>query len=74
MYCLCPVKPFLRFTLDFTDSVFFDCSSLSTVPYVTAESKPQGMVLQEDIWDADVDLHQKLLKRWKEIKERSGHK
>lgn len=40
----------------------------------TAESKPHGLALQEDIWDADVDLHQKLLRRWKELKERSGHK
>lgn len=40
-----------------------------------AESKPHGvMALQEDIWDADVDLHQTLLKRWKELKENSGHK
>uniref|UniRef100_A0A671VBC0 Transmembrane protein 131 n=1 Tax=Sparus aurata TaxID=8175 RepID=A0A671VBC0_SPAAU len=37
-------------------------------------SKPHGLALQEDIWDADVDLHQKLLRRWKELKERSGHK
>uniref|UniRef100_A0A3B3VP55 Transmembrane protein 131 n=1 Tax=Poecilia latipinna TaxID=48699 RepID=A0A3B3VP55_9TELE len=45
------------------------------LPFVLkSESKPHGLVLQEDIWDADVDLHQKLLKRWKEIKERSGHK
>lgn len=45
------------------------------LPFVLkSESKPHGMALQEDIWDADVDLHQKLLKRWKEIKERSGHK
>uniref|UniRef100_A0A8C2WV74 Transmembrane protein 131 n=1 Tax=Cyclopterus lumpus TaxID=8103 RepID=A0A8C2WV74_CYCLU len=36
-------------------------------------SKPHGLTLQEDIWDADVDLHQKLLRRWKELKERSGH-
>ncbi|XP_043984780.1 transmembrane protein 131 isoform X1 [Gambusia affinis] len=45
------------------------------LPFVLkSESKPHGLVLQEDIWDTDVDLHQKLLKRWKEIKERSGHK
>ncbi|XP_077390366.1 transmembrane protein 131 isoform X3 [Festucalex cinctus] len=44
------------------------------LPFVfKSESKPQGMVLQEDIWDADVDLHQKLLRRWKEVKERSDH-
>ncbi|CAJ1059843.1 transmembrane protein 131 isoform X1 [Xyrichtys novacula] len=45
------------------------------LPFVLkSESKPHGLVLQEDIWDADVDLHQKLLRRWKELKERSGHK
>ncbi|KAF7646763.1 hypothetical protein LDENG_00182760 [Lucifuga dentata] len=44
------------------------------LPFILkSESKPHGLVLQEDIWDADVDLHQKLLKRWKELKERSGH-
>lgn len=42
--------------------------------FLTAESKPHGLALQEDIWDADVDLHQKLLRRWKELKDRSGHK
>ncbi|XP_024134590.1 transmembrane protein 131 isoform X1 [Oryzias melastigma] len=45
------------------------------LPFVLkSDSKPHGLALQEDIWDADVDLHQKLLKRWKELKERSGHK
>ncbi|XP_012716600.2 transmembrane protein 131 [Fundulus heteroclitus] len=45
------------------------------LPFVLrSESKPHGLALHEDIWDADVDLHQKLLKRWQEIKERSGHK
>lgn len=45
------------------------------LPFVLkSESKPHGLVLQEDIWDADVDLHQKLLRRWRELKERSGHK
>ncbi|XP_017278994.1 transmembrane protein 131 isoform X2 [Kryptolebias marmoratus] len=46
------------------------------LPFVLkSESKPHGvMALQEDMWDADVDLHQTLLKRWKELKERSGHK
>uniref|UniRef100_A0A668AB82 Transmembrane protein 131 n=1 Tax=Myripristis murdjan TaxID=586833 RepID=A0A668AB82_9TELE len=44
------------------------------LPFVLkSESKPHGLALQEDIWDADVDLHQKLLKRWKDLKERSGH-
>ncbi|KAG7228706.1 hypothetical protein INR49_008484 [Caranx melampygus] len=45
------------------------------LPFVLkSESKPHGLALQEDIWDADVDLHQKLLRRWKELKERAGHK
>ncbi|XP_020486948.2 LOW QUALITY PROTEIN: transmembrane protein 131 [Labrus bergylta] len=45
------------------------------LPFVLkSESKPHGLVLQEDIWDADVDLHQKLLRRWRDLKERSGHK
>ncbi|XP_076004717.1 transmembrane protein 131 isoform X2 [Genypterus blacodes] len=44
------------------------------LPFILkSESKPHGLVLQEDIWDADVDLHQKLLKRWKELKESLGH-
>uniref|UniRef100_A0A4W5K893 Transmembrane protein 131 n=1 Tax=Hucho hucho TaxID=62062 RepID=A0A4W5K893_9TELE len=38
-----------------------------------SEARPHGLVLQEDIWDADVDLHQKLLRRWRELKDRSGH-
>ncbi|XP_041862777.1 transmembrane protein 131 isoform X2 [Melanotaenia boesemani] len=45
------------------------------LPFVLkSESKPHGLALQEDIWDADVDLHQKLLRRWKELKEHSAHK
>uniref|UniRef100_A0A3P8USD7 Transmembrane protein 131 n=1 Tax=Cynoglossus semilaevis TaxID=244447 RepID=A0A3P8USD7_CYNSE len=45
------------------------------LPFVLkSEAKPHGLVLQEDIWDADVDLHQKLLRRWKELQEREGHK
>ncbi|XP_047192609.1 transmembrane protein 131 isoform X3 [Scophthalmus maximus] len=45
------------------------------LPFVLkSESKPHGLALQEDIWDADVDLHQKLLRRWKELKEHAGHK
>uniref|UniRef100_A0A3Q2VV07 Transmembrane protein 131 n=1 Tax=Haplochromis burtoni TaxID=8153 RepID=A0A3Q2VV07_HAPBU len=44
------------------------------LPFVLkSEAKPHGLALQEDIWDADVDLHQKLLRRWKELKERSVH-
>ncbi|XP_028259280.1 transmembrane protein 131 isoform X2 [Parambassis ranga] len=45
------------------------------LPFVLkSESKPHGLALQEDIWDADVDLYQKLLRRWKDLKEHSGHK
>uniref|UniRef100_A0A672GKI0 Transmembrane protein 131 n=1 Tax=Salarias fasciatus TaxID=181472 RepID=A0A672GKI0_SALFA len=45
------------------------------LPFVLkSESKPHGLALQEDIWDADVDLHQKLLRRWKELNHLSGHK
>ncbi|XP_051563177.1 transmembrane protein 131-like isoform X3 [Myxocyprinus asiaticus] len=43
------------------------------LPFVLkSESRPHGLVMQEDIWDADVDLHQRLLKRWRELKEQSG--
>ncbi|XP_030646920.1 transmembrane protein 131 [Chanos chanos] len=43
------------------------------LPFVLkSEARPHGLAMQEDIWDADVDLHQKLLKRWRELKERSG--
>ncbi|XP_012677251.2 transmembrane protein 131 [Clupea harengus] len=43
------------------------------VPFIfKLESRPHGLAMQEDIWDADVDLHQKLLKRWRELKEQSG--
>ncbi|XP_057696827.1 transmembrane protein 131 isoform X2 [Corythoichthys intestinalis] len=44
------------------------------LPFILkTESRPHGVVLHEDIWDADVDLHMKLLKRWQELKARSGH-
>ncbi|XP_036835324.1 transmembrane protein 131 isoform X3 [Oncorhynchus mykiss] len=44
------------------------------LPFVLkSEARPHGLVLQEDIWDADIDLHQKLLRRWRELKDRSGH-
>lgn len=44
------------------------------LPFVLkSEARPHGLSLQEDIWDADVDLHQKLLRRWRELKERAGH-
>uniref|UniRef100_A0A8C6MK95 Transmembrane protein 131 n=1 Tax=Nothobranchius furzeri TaxID=105023 RepID=A0A8C6MK95_NOTFU len=62
-------------------NVYFDASlqcgdhCYVGLPFVLkSESKPHRLALQEDIWDADVDLHQKLLKRWKELKELSGHK
>ncbi|XP_059427078.1 transmembrane protein 131-like isoform X2 [Carassius carassius] len=43
------------------------------LPFVfKSDSRPHGLVMQEDIWDADVDLHQRLLKRWRELKEQSG--
>ncbi|KAG5276018.1 hypothetical protein AALO_G00127020 [Alosa alosa] len=43
------------------------------VPFILkSETRPHGLAMQEDIWDADVDLHQKLLKRWSELKEQSG--
>ncbi|XP_063057580.1 transmembrane protein 131 [Engraulis encrasicolus] len=43
------------------------------VPFIfKSEPRPHGVAMQEDIWDTDVDLHQKLLKRWRELEERSG--
>ncbi|XP_066521024.1 transmembrane protein 131 isoform X2 [Hoplias malabaricus] len=43
------------------------------LPFVLkSEARPHSLAMQEDIWDADVDLHQKLLKRWRELKEQSG--
>uniref|UniRef100_A0A4W4G610 Transmembrane protein 131 n=1 Tax=Electrophorus electricus TaxID=8005 RepID=A0A4W4G610_ELEEL len=43
------------------------------LPFVLkSEARTQSLAMQEDIWDADVDLHQKLLKRWRELKEQSG--
>ncbi|XP_034036534.1 transmembrane protein 131 isoform X2 [Thalassophryne amazonica] len=62
-------------------NIYFDASSQCGeqcyvgLPFVLkSESKPHGLALQEDIWDADVDLHQKLLRRWQELKEHLGHK
>ncbi|KAJ8253061.1 hypothetical protein GJAV_G00208690 [Gymnothorax javanicus] len=44
------------------------------LPFIfRSEPKPHGLLMQEDLWDADVDLHQTLLRRWRELKERSGH-
>lgn len=62
-------------------NIYFDASlqcgdhCYAGLPFVLkSESKPHGLALQEDIWDADVDLHEKLLRRWKELNEHSGHK
>ncbi|KAJ3599735.1 hypothetical protein NHX12_033691 [Muraenolepis orangiensis] len=44
------------------------------LPFVhVGESRPGGPVLQEDIWDEDVDLLQMLLGRWNDLVEHSGH-
>ncbi|XP_062853334.1 transmembrane protein 131 [Trichomycterus rosablanca] len=43
------------------------------LPFVLkSDARPYSPAMQEDIWDSDVDLHQKLLKRWRELKEQSG--
>ncbi|XP_047669572.1 transmembrane protein 131 isoform X2 [Tachysurus fulvidraco] len=43
------------------------------LPFVLkSEVRPHIPAMLEDIWDSDVDLHQRLLKRWKELKEQSG--
>uniref|UniRef100_A0A8C7M9E9 Transmembrane protein 131 n=1 Tax=Oncorhynchus kisutch TaxID=8019 RepID=A0A8C7M9E9_ONCKI len=61
-------------------NIYFDASLQCVdhcyvgLPFVLkSEARPHGLVLQEDIWDADIDLHQKLLRRWTELKDRSGH-
>lgn len=46
--------------------------TLSMSSVSVAEARTYAAAMQEDIWDSDVDLHQKLLKRWRELKERSG--
>ncbi|KAJ8004043.1 hypothetical protein DPEC_G00154690 [Dallia pectoralis] len=38
-----------------------------------SENKPPSLSMQEDMWDLDVDLYQILRKRWKELKDSSGH-
>uniref|UniRef100_A0A674ERR6 Transmembrane protein 131 n=1 Tax=Salmo trutta TaxID=8032 RepID=A0A674ERR6_SALTR len=44
------------------------------VPFVLkSESRPPGLSMQEDMWDVDVDLYQMLRRRWKALKESSGH-
>uniref|UniRef100_A0A4W5M2F1 Transmembrane protein 131 n=1 Tax=Hucho hucho TaxID=62062 RepID=A0A4W5M2F1_9TELE len=42
------------------------------VPFVL-KCEPPGLSMQEDMWDADVDLYQMLRRRWKALKESSGH-
>uniref|UniRef100_A0A8I3WCJ1 Transmembrane protein 131 n=1 Tax=Callithrix jacchus TaxID=9483 RepID=A0A8I3WCJ1_CALJA len=46
------------------------------LPFLSkSEPKVQpGVAMQEDIWDADWDLHQSLFKSWTGIKENSGHR
>lgn len=50
--------------------VAFKC--LRAMVLFAAEVRPHIPAMLEDIWDSDVDLHQRLLKRWKELKEQSG--
>ncbi|KAM9212368.1 transmembrane protein 131 isoform 3-T3 [Dugong dugon] len=46
------------------------------LPFLSkSEAKVQpGVVMQEDLWEADWDLHQSLFKGWMGIKENSGHR
>ncbi|KAK3575261.1 hypothetical protein QTP86_023458 [Hemibagrus guttatus] len=60
-------------------NIYFDASTQCGdhcyvgLPFVLkSEVRPHIPAMLEDIWDSDVDLHQKLLKRWKELKEQSG--
>ncbi|KAJ3584518.1 hypothetical protein NHX12_015013 [Muraenolepis orangiensis] len=44
------------------------------LPFILKSEAPgPGVSLQEDMWDADVDLYQMLNKRWKQLKENSQH-
>ncbi|XP_041115854.1 transmembrane protein 131-like isoform X1 [Polyodon spathula] len=44
------------------------------LPFLSkGESKPHWLAMQQDLWDADVDLYQIFHKRWSELKENSGH-
>ncbi|XP_036401411.1 transmembrane protein 131-like isoform X2 [Megalops cyprinoides] len=61
-------------------NIYFDArlqcrgSCYAGLPFLMkSEHKSHGFLMVEDIWDADVDLHQTLLKRWKELKENSQH-
>lgn len=46
------------------------------LPFLSkSEPKVQpGVAMQEDLWDADWDLHQSLFKAWMGIKENAGHR
>ncbi|XP_035266015.1 transmembrane protein 131-like isoform X1 [Anguilla anguilla] len=61
-------------------NIYFDASSQCGdhcyvgLPFqMKSEAKSTAFVMQEDKWDSDVDFHQTLLKRWKEMKENLGH-
>ncbi|KAL4656850.1 transmembrane protein 131 [Arapaima gigas] len=41
--------------------------------FLKVESKLHGLLMQENMWDADIDVHQTLLRRWRELKENSGY-
>uniref|UniRef100_A0A8B9JUU7 Transmembrane protein 131 n=1 Tax=Astyanax mexicanus TaxID=7994 RepID=A0A8B9JUU7_ASTMX len=57
-------------------NIYFDaslqCGDQCYVGLPFHKPKPHSRAMQEDMWDADVDLHQRLLKRWRELKEQSG--
>lgn len=63
-------KSFLFFFLCFP--TVCSLKHLSAMVMFAAEVRPHTPAMLEDIWDSDVDLHQRLLKRWKELKEQSG--
>ncbi|KAI5109355.1 transmembrane protein 131 isoform X1 [Silurus meridionalis] len=61
-------------------NIYFDAGSQCGdqcyvgLPFVLkSEVRPHIPAMLEDIWDSDVDLHQRLLKRWKDLKEQSGN-
>ncbi|EPY86242.1 transmembrane protein 131 [Camelus ferus] len=62
---------FKPITLKASESKYTKVASIS----FDAEPKVQpGVAMQEDMWDADWDLHQSLFKGWAGIKENSGHR